>query len=625
MAAGPRSGHRGGEPVPLLEIDLTALPPAERSGALDTAMERLQSGLDLARGPLFTAALFRLVEEDRLLLTAHHLVVDVVSWRVLLEDLAAAYRAGRAAGEDHLLEALGGAPGCPCRLGRAGGGDPLLALPEARAAAAGRPRRRWQGRHGERRGRARSRGDARRSSRRRREAYRTQVNDLLLAALVRAFAAWTGEGMLEIDLEGHGREEIFPGVDLSRTVGWFTTLFPVALSLPPGGGPREAIQETKETLRAVPRRGLGYGLLRYLAAAETGERLAALPAPQVSFNYLGRFDPAMGEGGLFAFAPEAPRGAGGEITPGRHLFAVDALVLGDRLRINWTYDPSRHLPATAERLARGFLAEIAALIAHCLSPEAGGFTPSDFPLAGLDQAALDRVVGNDRGVEDLYPLAPMQQGMLFHSLYTAGADLYVEQLTAELAGPFDQAAFIAAWRRVVERHGALRTGFLWQEVEPPLQLVRRQAELPWTAEDWRGLPPAALESRWLESPGRRSRARLRPRPAASPADHPGARGRGGAPAGLELPSPALRRLVLPAPPVRGLRALRGGGRRPGGAAAAAAAPLPRLHRLAGGAGPGRGRALLAADARRLHGAHPGAVRPSGRPRRSGRQPRRRLL
>ncbi len=108
------------------------------------------------------------------------------------------------------------------------------------------------------------------------EVYHTQVNDLLLAALARAFAAWTGAGTLLVGLEGHGREEIFPGVDLSRTVGWFTTLFPVALSLPAGGGPREAIRAVKETLRAVPGRGLGYGLLRYGTDARTGDRLAAL-------------------------------------------------------------------------------------------------------------------------------------------------------------------------------------------------------------------------------------------------------------------------------------------------------------------------------------------------------------
>src|SRR6185295_2433414 len=182
------------------------------------------------------------------------------------------------------------------------------------------------------------------------EAYRTQVNDLLLAALARTFTAWTGEGTLLVDLEGHGREEIFPGVDLSRTVGWFTTLFPVALELPPGAGPREAIQAVKEGLRAVPRRGLGYGLLRYLGGDETAERLAALPAPQVSFNYLGRFDAAMGEGGLFAFASETARGAEGEAVPGGHLFQIDLLVLDDRLRVHWTFDPARHLPATVERL-----------------------------------------------------------------------------------------------------------------------------------------------------------------------------------------------------------------------------------------------------------------------------------
>jgi amino acid adenylation domain-containing protein/non-ribosomal peptide synthase protein (TIGR01720 family) len=486
--------------APLLEVDLTALPPAE---GLAAAVEQLQSGLDLALGPLFTAALFRLGDEagDRLLLTAHHLLVDGVSWRVLLEDLTTSYLALAAGATpvlppkttawkrwaEHLAAHAGSAelaaelprwlalPRSVPRLPRDFGGDRAamatlsveLGPEETRALLQEVP-----------------------------EVYRTQVNDLLLAALALAFAAWTGEGTLLVDLEGHGREEVFPGVDLSRTVGWFTTLFPVALELPPGAGPREAIRRVKESLRAVPHRGLGYGLLRYLAGPETGERLAALPAREVSFNYLGRFDPAVGEGGLFAFAAEGVRGAEGEATSGRPLFAIDALVLGDRLRVNWTYDPGRHLAATAERLALGFLAEIVALIAHCRTSEAGGYTPSDFPLARIDQAALDQILGKDRGVEDLYPLAPLQQGILFHSLYAADADLYVEQLTAELAGPLDAPAFAAAWQRVVERHTALRTGFLWQEVERPLQLVRREAWLPWTVEDWRGVPPATLEPRW---------------------------------------------------------------------------------------------------------------------------------
>ena len=483
------------ESAPLLEIDLEALPAAERARALDEAAEELQSGLDLALGPLFTAALFRLGENgERLLLTAHHLIVDGVSWRVLLEDLASPVLPPKTTSWRRWTEQLAGfarspelAAELPYWLAQPVSVPPLpvdlAATPSAARAAASVEL-----------GAAETQALLNEAP----EAYRTQVNDLLLAALARAFVAWSGERTLLVDLEGHGREEIFPGIDLSRTVGWFTTLFPVALELPPGAGPREAIQSVKESLRAVPRRGLGYGLLRYLAGGETAERLAALPAPQVSFNYLGRFDAAVGEGGPFAFASEIARGAEGEIVEGRHLFALDLLVLDNRLRVHWTYDPGRHLPATVERLARGFLAEIEALVAHCLSPEAGGFTPSDFPLARVEQAALDRLLGNDRGVEDLYPLAPLQEGILFHALYTSGADLYLEQFTAALAGPFDPAAFAAAWQRVLERHTALRTAFLVQGVDRPLQLVRREVRLPWTIEDWRGLPPVELAARWRD-------------------------------------------------------------------------------------------------------------------------------
>jgi amino acid adenylation domain-containing protein/non-ribosomal peptide synthase protein (TIGR01720 family) len=507
-----RLGGRGWERGPggeglHLEADLTALPGEERRRALEAAAEQLQGGLDLARGPLFTAALFRLGEDgDRLLLTAHHLVVDGVSWRVLMEDLAAVL-----SGHDlppkttswkrwaELLAAHARAPELAAELPYWLGvsGRPASPLPIDWTDRSDRTDRTDQTGSGAvatvtvELGTAATRALLLEAP----PVYRTQVNDLLLAALARTFAAWTGEGTLLIDLEGHGREEIFPGVDLSRTVGWFTTLFPVALALPPGAGPREAIRTVKETLRAVPRRGLGYGLLRYLAGPETGARLASLPAPQVSFNYLGRFEE---EAGAFAFAAEEVRGSQGEPVPGRHLFAVDALVVDDRLRISLTYDPALHLPETAERLASGFLTELEGLVAHCLSPQAGGFTPSDFPLAPLDQEVLDGLLGNDPEVEDLYPLAPLQEGMLFHSLYTPGGDLYFEQFTAVLEGPLEPSAFAAAWQRLIERHGALRTVFVWQGIESPLQLVRRRAELPWAVEDWRGVPAAALEARWQD-------------------------------------------------------------------------------------------------------------------------------
>src|SRR5204862_2912758 len=124
--------------------------------------------------------------------------------------------------------------------------------------------------------------------------YRTQVNDVLLAGLGRVLARWTGRDRVLVDLEGHGREDLFPDVDLSRTVGWFTTLYPVALTVPVDGDPGTVLKSVKEQLRAVPRKGIGYGALRYLTDAEG---LHGPVPPQVSFNYLGQFDHGFAEDG----------------------------------------------------------------------------------------------------------------------------------------------------------------------------------------------------------------------------------------------------------------------------------------------------------------------------------------
>ncbi|HSF38869.1 MAG TPA: amino acid adenylation domain-containing protein, partial [Thermoanaerobaculia bacterium] len=297
----------------------------------------------------------------------------------------------------------------------------------------------------------------------------------LLTALVRAMARWTGAPRLRLDLEAHGREEIFPGADLSRTVGWFTAVYPVTLDVSGAPGLREALLAVKEQLRAVPRRGIGWGLLR----------LAALPDPEVLFNNLGQLDQAFSEKGRFAPAPEPTGPARSPRAPRGHLLEVSALVLDGRLHVGFVYGSHVHREETIERLAEDFRAELEALLAHCLSPEAGGFSPSDFPLARLGQAALDAVLGGDRSVEDLYPLAPLQRGMLLHGLWAPGSTLYLEQISCDLVGDLDVPAFTRAWQRVVERHPALRTAFLWQGVDEPLQVVRRGVGMPWTVEDWR--------------------------------------------------------------------------------------------------------------------------------------------
>jgi microcystin synthetase protein McyA len=189
-----------------------------------------------------------------------------------------------------------------------------------------------------------------------------------------------------LDLEGHGREELVATLDVSRTAGWFTSLYPVAVEIEAGSGPGEQLQRVKEQLRAVPQRGLSYGVLRYLSAdAELRSGLGRLPTPEVSFNYLGQLGR---EAGLRLRTGAARSGR----QTRRHLLEINGSVQGGVLEMSWTYSTARHRRETIERIANAFLNRLRELIEHCLSPEAGGYTPSDFADVSLTSAQLRSVL-----------------------------------------------------------------------------------------------------------------------------------------------------------------------------------------------------------------------------------------
>lgn len=224
------------------------------------------------------------------------------------------------------------------------------------------------------------------------KAYNTQINDVLLTALVQAFAQWTGNRSLLVDLEGHGREEIFDDVDVSRTVGWFTTLFPVLLNLGEASHPGDALKVVKEHLRGIPNRGIGYGLLRYLSDDKIEETLETLVQAEVIFNYLGQFDQTFSELSLFGLAQESSGPTRSLQGKRCHLLEINGLVSGGQLRLDWTYSKNLYRKATVESLAQSFVEALRLLIAHCQSPTAGGYTPSDFPDVDLSQGQLEKAL-----------------------------------------------------------------------------------------------------------------------------------------------------------------------------------------------------------------------------------------
>ncbi|MEH2262095.1 condensation domain-containing protein [Nostoc sp.] len=222
-------------------------------------------------------------------------------------------------------------------------------------------------------------------------AYNTQINDVLLTALVQTFTHWTGSHSLLIDLEGHGREDLFEDVDLSRTVGWFTSIFPVLLKLEDRNNPGEVLKSVKEQLRRIPNRGIDYGILRYLSPDES-DQLQAFPQAEVSFNYLGQFDQTQLTTLGWKYAQESSGSIHSPKGQRRHLLTVNGLVVEGRLKLEWQYSEHFHSWATVENLANEYIEALETIITHCLSPEAGGYTPSDFPEVEFSQEALDELL-----------------------------------------------------------------------------------------------------------------------------------------------------------------------------------------------------------------------------------------
>ncbi|MCP3144587.1 amino acid adenylation domain-containing protein [Pyxidicoccus sp. QH1ED-7-1] len=503
------SQHNAGpEHAPSLRhVDVSSLAPAERARRVEAVATELHSTFRLGEPLLLRAALFDFGPgaPARLLLVAHHFVVDTVSWRVLVEDLESICRQLQRGGPPVLPPKTTSFKAWAEKLLAYARSEELARelpywLDEARTLSRPLPRDRAGGENSVASARTLSTqlnaDETRLLLREVPAAYRARLQDVLLTALGQALAAWSGHPGFLVDSEGHGREDLFPDVDLSRTVGWFTAVHPMLLQVTPGASPGDALRSIRDGLKTLPGNGLGYGLLRYLRQDEASARLRAQPSAEVSFNYLGQVDTAASDASLFTLASES---SGPPLSPRalrEHLLDVTAVIHGGQLQVGLTYSENLHTEATARTLAESFMDSLRGLIAGRASPDALRYTPADFPLARLDAAALERVLPTGLPVEDVYPLSQLQQGMLFHSLLAPGSGVYVTQQAWTFGAGIDLAAFRRAWETVLERHEPLRTSFAWEGLEEPVQVVSPRAVLPWEELDWRGLSVAEQQARF---------------------------------------------------------------------------------------------------------------------------------
>ena len=377
---------------PDISTEIEKYPESE----MHAVMSRLQASLDLAAGPLWRAAIFERGRKNPLLFLAiHHLVVDGVSWRILAEDLAAACRQiplpPTTASLGRWARALESTASTPALCDEAAYWHDLAKMPRDLPTDYFPDAQRNDAASADLVSAELDTATTSQVLREANAAYRLNTNELLLAALAPTLAGWSGRSAHLISIEGHGREELGEAVDITRTVGWFTTIFPFQLES--ASSDADLLISVKDRLRTVPGKGIGFGLLRYLSRnPDIRRQMNAVPHPLISFNYLGQTDQTLGTDAPFSLS-EVPVESGHSPRATRvHWIDINAMVSGGRLRIDWIYSRAMHRRSTIESLSKAFLAHLRSLIEHCLRPDAGAYTTSDFQLAGLSAEELNAVL-----------------------------------------------------------------------------------------------------------------------------------------------------------------------------------------------------------------------------------------
>ncbi|MDN4080661.1 amino acid adenylation domain-containing protein [Paenibacillus polymyxa] len=476
---------------------------------IEAKCNEIQSGISLSEGPLMRLGLFRCPDGDHLLVAIHHLVVDGVSWRILFEDLATAYEQA-SKGEQVIqlphktdsfqtwaekLHAYANSPAMeservyweelakvelaplPQDYGHNEHDKPLIGDSESVTAL-------W------------TNAETEQLLKQANRAYRTEINDLLLTAVGMALQAWSGNDRFLINLEGHGREPILPEVDITRTIGWFTSQYPVLLDMPEETALSQRIKHVKEGLRSIPQKGIGYGALKYLfdRQTQTSEGPSAIftTAPEISFNYLGQFDQDMKGNDL----QSSPYEGGMPLSPTMaRTYTLDfgGIISGGQLGLTISYSRTSYRPETIERLVRLLESSLREILTHCTHKEHPELTPSDISYKGMSVEGLDSLLsemGAAGEIDNVYALTPMQKGMLFHSQLDSQAaanDAYFEQVSYDMRGRIDIGNFAESLNMLVRRHEALRTHFYFGRDTEPLQVVYRNRDCGFYYEDLREL------------------------------------------------------------------------------------------------------------------------------------------
>ncbi|CAJ1314008.1 non-ribosomal peptide synthetase [Paenibacillus nuruki] len=457
--------------------------------------DRIQSSIDLDQGPLVKLGLFQCIDGDHLLMVIHHLVIDGISWRILLEDMRKLYGQfsnGEAIVLPFKTDSFQKWTASLSKYAQSGhmnvhqqywsqwqniSFEPLpkdmhteeVLLQDSRSVIANLTVQ-----------------ETTQFITEAHRAYKTEPNDLLLSALSIALNQWSGLAKIAINLEGHGRESIIEDIDITRTVGWFTSQFPVILEYAKEMDTSTLIQKVKENLREIPAKGIGYGLLRY----QNNKIHSFLQIqPEISFNYLGQFDQDL-ESNEWQLSNYSMGNTQDPTSPVDYVLDINGMIIDNSLSLTITYNANQYRSETINQLVHILQDSLRAILKHCLEQRYTQLTPSDVQVKGIstqDLKELSQRTCHLGIIQNVYTLTPMQKGMLFHYLLDGNEGAYFEQAAFDFEGDFNAELFGQSLNKLVARHDILRTHFYNDIGIEPLQVVFEKRQVEINYEDIRGM------------------------------------------------------------------------------------------------------------------------------------------
>ncbi|WP_194868873.1 non-ribosomal peptide synthetase [Pseudoalteromonas sp. PPB1] len=473
-------------------VDLSELDEADFSAEVERRCDALQRQLDIEKGPLCKFVYFYAGDDKpaRLFMTIHHLVVDGVSWRILLQDLETALQAIETAQPIQLAEKTSSYQAWGEAVNALAQSEALSeqqtywrdrlslfpAQPSVKVAA-----EQWHNVSF-----SLDESDTRILLADCQQVFHSNVDTLMLSAFLLAYQNTFDRPLLRVDMESHGREEaVFDGLDVTQTMGWFTNLYPLIL-----GGQQDdliaTVKSVKQTLQQLPMHGLGYGLLKYI---RQDAEICALDKRSVDqaivFNYLGKLDNVTGTQGRLAMAQESRGAESAPEAADLHHLMVNGQSQDNQLRFDLSFAMPSYSEAQIEALSVRFKAVLLQLVAKAKAgAECQTLIVEDFPAATLEQAHLDSLQSQYSDIERVYVATPMQQGMIYHDLLQQDASLYTTLTHFELDGEVDTPAMQQAWQNVIARHAILRTSFSVFDDADIHQVVHNNALIEMEVLDW---------------------------------------------------------------------------------------------------------------------------------------------